>query len=147
MYAYNLYDNIHVCTCKINVSNTVIIILIWPENVKCTDIMILRIVTSLDLTLVFIQLLNISLEHSRMIYLLFRLQAARQEAMTTFQDIALGGEARVRMRAVPRKTTSKEGSVQGSRHITRAERARREAYEAFGGVPLDSLPVGRKRKL
>lgn len=138
----------------VNVSNIVIIILIWPESVQkrpnrhlISDIMILRIVTSLDLTLVFIQLLNISLEHSRMIYLLFRLQAARQEAMTTFQDIALGGEARVRMRAVPRKTTSKEGSVQGSRHITRAERARREAYEAFGGVPLDSLPVGRKRKL
>jgi len=81
-----------------------------------------------------------------MIYLLFRLQAARQEAMTTFQDIALGGEARIRTRAAPRKTTSKEGSVQGSRHITRTERARREAYEAFGGVPLDSLPVGRKKK-
>ena len=79
--------------------------------------------------------------------MVFRLQAAKQEAMTTFQDIALGGEASGRTRGAPKKTTSKEGSVQGPRHVTRAEKARREAYEAFGGVPLDSLPVGRKRKM
>ena len=70
--------------------------------------------------------------------------------MTAFKDTALGERTGKNRRGVlpnARKTTSKGGGGQEVKHVTRAQRAKCEAYELFGGASLDSLPVRRKRKM
>lgn len=79
-----------------------------------------------------------------------RSQAAKEEAATAFKDIALGERTGKNRRGVlsnAKKTTTKRGDGRVVKHVTRAQRARCEAYESFGGSSLDSLPVRRKRKM
>ena len=79
-----------------------------------------------------------------------RLQAAKEEAVTAFKDTALGEMTGKNRRGVlpnARKITSKGGGGRERKYVTRAQRAKCEAYESFGGASLDSLPVRRKRKM
>lgn len=73
-----------------------------------------------------------------------RLQAAKQETESIFKDIALGDGVK---KAVPfKRKRPREGEEKGveMKRLSKLDKAKAEALQAFGGASFESLSKKRK---
>ncbi len=85
---------------------------------------------------------------------LSRLQRAREEAVKTFADTALGEGAKkkypkVTLAKMAASAAQKESAntKDGTKRESKVQRSKAAAVEAFGGASLDELPLKKKTKL
>ena len=73
------------------------------------------------------------------------MQAAKQEANAVFKDIPLGEGVKKVPFGYRRKRGRDEEEGCEMKRLSRLDKAKMEALEAFGGAPLESVAKKRKR--
>ena len=86
-----------------------------------------------------------TLDNECCVHLPGRLQAARQEADAVFRHIPLGEGVKKVPFGFRKKRGRDEDEGREMKKLSRLDKAKAEALEAFGGAPLESVAKKQKR--